>query len=192
MLKRLNWMWCVDRLGPDIPLTHWMLYFPNLGRWLCRRKFRQFEAGAELRPYAFAVCTSQISIGKNVVIRPGSKLFAGDTPGGDIVIEENVLMGSDVHIYCDNHRFDDVTRPIILQGSVPTKPVKICRGAWLGAGVILLPGVTIGENAVVGAGAVVTRDVPARTVAAGNPAKFVRYLGGLNQKAELRGENSTA
>lgn len=176
MFGRLLWMWQIDRLGPDLPLTHWMLQSKRLSNWLCRRKFRRFGSGAEFRPYAFAVCTAQITLGDRVVIRPGSKLFAGDTPGGEIVIEDDVLLGSDVHIYCDNHAFGDPSKPIIEQGSVPTRPVLICRGAWLGAAVIVLPGVIIGENAVIGAGAIVTRDIPPHSVAVGNPAKVIRTI----------------
>lgn len=56
------------------------------------------------------------------------------------------------------------------------KSVRIKQGAWLGANVTVLPGVTIGENAIVGAGAVVTKDVPAKTVVAGVPAKILRTI----------------
>jgi acetyltransferase-like isoleucine patch superfamily enzyme len=58
-----------------------------------------------------------------------------------------------------------------------SKPVKICDGAWLGARAMILKGVTIGEGAIVGAGSVVTKDVPAWTIVAGNPATIVRELG---------------
>ena len=56
-------------------------------------------------------------------------------------------------------------------------PIRIGDGAWIGAGAIILPGVSVGELAVVGAGSVVTRDVPARTVVAGNPARIIRQAG---------------
>jgi acetyltransferase-like isoleucine patch superfamily enzyme len=55
-------------------------------------------------------------------------------------------------------------------------PIRICRGAWIGARSIILKGVTIGEGAIVGAGSVVTRDVPAFTIVAGNPARILREL----------------
>jgi acetyltransferase-like isoleucine patch superfamily enzyme len=169
-------MWRALRLGPDVPLTHLLLHSKPMGRWLCRQKFHHFGEGAEFRPYAYAIRTDRIHIGARVVVRPGTMLFASETLGGDIVIEDDVLIGSGVHIYCDNHSFEDVSRPIIDQGDAPTRPVRICRGAWLGANAILLPGVTVGENAVVGAGAVVTRDVPPRRVAAGNPARVIRAI----------------
>lgn len=56
------------------------------------------------------------------------------------------------------------------------KPVVIKKNAWIGAGVTILPGVTIGENAIVGAAAVVTKDVPANTIVVGNPARIVRKV----------------
>ena len=61
-------------------------------------------------------------------------------------------------------------------GFVNTKPIKVCNDAWIGMNVIILKGVTIGEGAIVGAGSVVTKDVPAWTVVAGNPARVVKSL----------------
>ena len=57
-----------------------------------------------------------------------------------------------------------------------SKPIKICNDAWIGMNVIVLKGVTIGEGAIVGAGSVVTKDVPAWSVVAGNPACIIKYL----------------
>ena len=176
MFARLRWMWTTTRLGPDVFLTHWMLHFPSLALRLCRHRFARFGNGAAFRPYAFAVRTDHIHIGDNVVIRPGCFLMAGEEDNGLIVIEDDVLIGPGVHIYCDNHAFGVPDVPILRQGSRPSEPVTIKRGAWIGAQAILLPGVTIGENAVVGAGSVVRRDVSARNVAVGNPARAIRSI----------------
>lgn len=111
------------------------------------------------------------------MIRPGSMLFADNTEEGHITIEDEVEIGAGIHIYVNNHRFDRVDIPIKYQGYTLSQPVRIARGAWLGARVTLLPGVTIGENAVVGAGSVVTHDVPPRTVAIGVPARVIRSIG---------------
>lgn len=59
---------------------------------------------------------------------------------------------------------------------ITCKPIHICRRAWIGAGVTILPGVTVGENAVVGAGSVVMRDVEPDTIVAGNPAKVIKHI----------------
>jgi len=174
---RIRFWLSADRLGPDIPATHWKLHFPRAMRRICIRKFRQFGEGAEFRPGAYAICCSKISLGRRVVIRPGSMLFADPrADGAGIVIEDDVMLGSGVHIYVGNHRFEDVSRPIIDQGHSPSGQVTLRRGCWIGAGCIILPGVTIGENAVVGAGSVVANDIPARVVAVGSPARPVRQL----------------
>lgn len=171
------------RLGPDLPLTHWLLHSKRLGAWLCRWKFLGFGAHAEFRPFAFAANTHRISIGKNVIIRPGTSIAGPMDDGAELVIEDNVLIGPDVYIVCDNHSFADSSRPVGWQGGQLSESVFIRRGAWLGARVIVLPGVTIGENAVIGAGSVVTRSVPPRSVAVGNPARVIRTLDGPVQPA---------
>ena len=114
------------------------------------------------------------------MIRPSTFLFADPTNvGGGIVIEDDVLIGPGVHFYTNNHKFSDVTKPIIEQGyPLPTQKdsIVVRRGSWIGAGTVILPGVTIGKNAVVGAGSIVTRDVPDFTVVAGNPARILRRI----------------
>ena len=84
------------------------------------------------------------------------------------------MLGSGVHVYVGNHRFDDTSRPIIDQGHAVAQPVVLEQGCWIGANAIILPGVRVGRNAVVGAGSVVTRSVAAGVVAAGNPARVIR------------------
>lgn len=176
VLKRLVWYWKCDRLGPDIPMTHVFLYFKSTSRWICRRKFKSFGENAEFRPHAYAIHPSNISIGKNVIIHPGTMLFSDETKEGTIIIEDDVSIGSGVHFYVDNHRYDRVDIPIKYQGFYPSRPVRVCRGSWVGANAIVLLGVTIGQNAVVGAGAVVTRDVDPFTVVAGVPARIIRRI----------------
>jgi len=163
-----------DRLGPDIPLTHWRLHFKSSMRELCKRKFKHFGDDAEFRPGAYAVCCSTISLGRRVIVRPGSQLMA-DSHGG-ITIEDDVMMGAGVHIYVNNHRFDDAGIPIIDQGYYPSAPVVLKKGCWVGANAIILPGVEIGENSVVGAGSVVTKSIPQRVLAVGCPARVVREI----------------
>jgi len=178
MFKRLWWFWTCDRLGPDIPLTHFFLYFPKTARWICKKKFKSFGEGSQFRPFAYSHSPSKISIGKNVTIHPGTVLSGTslENESETITIEDDVAMGTGVHIYVSNHRYDITDIPIKHQGHYPVKPVRVCRGAWLGANVIILPGVTIGQNSVVGAGAIVTEDVEPFTVVAGNPARLIKNL----------------
>ena len=175
MLGRLSWYWKTNRLGPDMLSTYPLLFFPGCMRWVCRKKFRHFGEGAEFRPGAFATETQAISIGANVIIRQGTNIHASPYPQGSIDIEDDVLLGPGVHFYADNHVFADPARPIVDQG-FDTAPVRVCKGAWLGSNVVVLAGVTIGEHAVVGAGSIVTKDVPAWTLAVGNPARVIRDI----------------
>ncbi|MCB9159898.1 MAG: CatB-related O-acetyltransferase [Caldilineaceae bacterium] len=84
------------------------------------------------------------------------------------------MMAPDVTIVGENHRFDRLDLPMRLQGYQRFPPVRIEDDVWIGARAIILPGVTIGQGAIIGAGAVVTKDVPAYAVCAGNPARVLR------------------
>ncbi|MCW8310897.1 acyltransferase [Sphingobacterium sp. InxBP1] len=179
IIRKYRFCLKADRIGPDVPFTHWQLHFPVLMRKLCKNKFRSFSDSAQFRAGAYAIGCSQISIGDRVVIRPNTMLF-GETlisMEHSIIIEDDVMIGSGVHIYVNNHKFDDRNVPIIDQGYYPDQQVVLEKGCWIGANTIILPGVTIGENSVVGAGSVVTKSIPRHVVAAGNPAKILRNIG---------------
>ena len=190
MLLKLKFFLKAPRLGPDMPLTHVLLHSRKLGNWLCHNKFGSFAEGAEFRAGAYAVNTDRIHIGKKVVIRPGTMLFASQNGNiaRQITIGDYALIGAGVHIYVSNHCFNDPTTAIYHQGHDEVKPVSLGEGCWIGANAILLPGVQIGKNAVVGAGSVVTRNVPDYAVYAGNPARCIRQTtspAGLNSAPRL-------
>lgn len=90
---------------------------------------------------------------------------------GGITIEDHVLIGPRVNLVTENHPADPAERRSLM-----TKPIVIRRNAWIGANATILPGVTIGENAIVAAGAVVSKNVPANTVVGGVPAKFIKNI----------------
>jgi maltose O-acetyltransferase len=90
-----------------------------------------------------------------------------------ITIGDEVQIAPGVHLYTATHPVDATAR---RSGAEYALPITIEDGVWLGGGVIVCPGVTIGRNAVVGAGSVVTRNVPANVVAAGNPCRVARHL----------------
>lgn len=108
-----------------------------------------------------------LHIGKNVFINSHSMF----TDMGGIYLGDNVLIGPNVTIASVNHNLEPSIRH-----NLQLKSVYIHNNAWLGANVTVTPGVTIGENAVVGAGAVVTKDVPANCVVAGVPARFIKKI----------------
>lgn len=178
VFQRIKFWKETDRIGPDIPYTHWRLHFKSTMLKLCKEKFQHFDDTAEFRPGAYAICCSKISLGKRVVVRPSSMLFADPREGGaGIIIEDDVMMGSGIHLYVHSHRFDNPDVPIIDQGHYVSQEVVLKKGCWLGANIIILPGVTIGENAVIGAGSLVTKSIPPKVLAAGNPARVIRKIG---------------
>ena len=107
----------------------------------------------------------QLRIGEMVFINHSLCVSAA----AGIEIEDEVQIAPQVTILTVNHDLKDKT-------IVKCSPVYIKKNAWIGARAIILPGVTIGENAVVGAGSVVTKDVPANTVVVGNPAKVIKKI----------------
>jgi maltose O-acetyltransferase len=90
-----------------------------------------------------------------------------------VEIGDHGMVGPGVQIYTAAHPLDAESRD---QGWEETRPVTIGNSVWIGGSAILLPGVTIGDQSVIGAGAVVTKDVPARVVVAGNPARIIREI----------------
>ena len=106
-----------------------------------------------------------VHIGKNVTVMNGSLMMAA----GGLTIEDDVMIAANVQLITNNH--DPYDRPVIT-----CKPVKICKGAWVGAGSTILPGVTVGEYAIVGAATVVNKNVPPYGVVVGNPAKLIKKL----------------
>jgi len=90
---------------------------------------------------------------------------------GGITIEDDVLIAPKVSLITESHPLSPAERRALI-----VKPIVIKRNAWIGAGATILPGVTVGENAVVAAGAVVNKDVPANTAVAGVPAKVIKAL----------------
>lgn len=106
-------------------------------------------------------------IGKNVFINHDCSFL----DIGGITIEDEVLIGPKVSIITEDHPLNPAERKALT-----VKPVVIKRNAWVGAGAIILSGITVGENAVVAAGAVVNKDVSANTVVAGVPAKVIRMI----------------
>ncbi len=91
----------------------------------------------------------------------------------EVEIGNNVMMGPNVQIYTATHPIDAKSRNSWLEFA---KPVHIGNDVWLGGGVVVCPGVNIGDGAVIGAGSVVTKDIPKNVLAAGNPARVIRDI----------------
>ena len=106
-----------------------------------------------------------VKIGKNVTVMNGALMMSA----GGITLEDNVLIAANVQLISNNH--DPYDRYVIT-----CKPILIKEGAWVGAGATILPGVTVGKHAIIGANSVVSKDIPDYAVAVGCPAKVIKYL----------------
>jgi len=124
----------------------------------------------EIRPPLFVDYGSNITVGARTFIN--YNLTALDCVA--ITIGEDCQIGPNVQLLTPIHPIAPAPRRARIEAA---RPITIDNNVWLGGGVIVCPGVTIGENSVVGAGAVVTRDLPAGVVAVGNPARVIRVIG---------------
>ncbi len=111
----------------------------------------------------------ELEIGENFYANTGLTLL----DSGGVTIGQNVLIGPNVKIYTNNHPLNVEER---RQGFEIFKPVSIGNDVWIGGGSIICPGVNIGDNAVIAAGSVVTKDVAPDTLVGGNPAILIRTL----------------
>ena len=118
-----------------------------------------------------------IRVGKNVFVNHACEFM----DRGGITIGDDVLIGPKVNLVTINHPLDPTTRR-----STYCAPIVLEKGVWLSAAVTVMPGVTIGENAVVAANAVVTSDVPSNTVVGGIPARFIKHIGPAGSELDER------
>ncbi len=130
-----------------------------------------FGSDSDVRPPFYCDYGSQIRIGARTFVNFG--LVALDP--APITIGCDVQIGPNVQLLTPTHPIDPDLRRDKWEGA---SPIDIADNVWLGGGVIVLPGVSIAENSVVGAGSVVSRDVPAGVVVVGNPARVVREVSG--------------
>lgn len=144
---------------------------------------RRMRFAKKLR-YFFAkhICRvgKNVNIEKNAFFTP--ELIIGDNSGigvdcevyGPVTIGDNVMMGPEVVIFTSDHEFSKIDIPMMEQGSKPVEPVSIGDDCWIGRRVMIMPGVHIGNGCVIGAGAVVTKDIPPYSVAGGVPARVLK------------------
>jgi maltose O-acetyltransferase len=140
----------------------------------------------------FASCGANVNVEHGASFAPAADVSIGDNSGigldafvlGPVFIGRNVMMGPNCTILGLNHEFGQLDRPMLEQGSGPPRPPIIEDDVWIGANVTILPGRRIGTGAVVGAGAVVTSDVPAWSIVGGNPARVLQMRKAMRPCAE--------
>lgn len=120
---------------------------------------------SRVMPPMTVVRGNKVKIGRNVVVMNNALFMAA----GGITIEDNAMVAANAQLISNNHDLYD-------HAVLTCKPVLLKRNCWIGAGATILPGVTVGVNAVVAAGAVVTKNVEDNTVVGGNPAKVIKRL----------------
>ena len=128
---------------------------------------QELDEGFGLFPPFYTDCGRNIHIEKKVFINSGCKF----QDQGGVYIGENSLIGHNVILATLNHDMDPYHR-----ADLHPKPIHIGKRVWIGSGSMILPGITIGDNSIVGAGSVVTKDVPPNVIVAGNPAKFIKNI----------------
>ena len=152
-----------------------ILYFINnkyntpseLRRWMSLLIHQELDEGFGLFPPFFTDCGKNIHLGKNVFINAGCRF----QDQGGIYIGDGTFIGHNVILATLNHDLNPNTR-----ADMYPKPIHIGKKVWIGAGAIVLPGVSIGDNSVIAAGSVVTKNVPENVVYGGNPAKFIKKI----------------
>ncbi|MDP9268920.1 MAG: acyltransferase [Acidobacteriota bacterium] len=167
--------------------------------WMIGRRVASWGKRSRIRPPATVVGPGGIQVGDNVLIREYSWLnskgrrsdggpslvigsgtyigrFAHINAWQQVVLEDHVLIADRVYISDADHNFGDRDLPIVQQGDSFKGAVLLRSGCWIGIGAVILPGVTVGRNAIVGANAVVTKDVPDYTIVAGIPAVRIREI----------------
>lgn len=160
-------------------------------RMVAKRLFRAYNKTTEEESAVREKIKKQPfrNVGKNVFIEPdficemGNNISIGDDTFfnfgciifdmGEVTIGKNVMFGPRVGIYTTNHAFDPAER---IQNIVVSKPIYIGDRVWVAADVKILQGVTIGDDSIIGAGSVVTHDIPAGVIAAGNPCRVLRKI----------------
>lgn len=154
-----------------LPISYrpYALFSKQIRYWICK--------------HLFSECGKNVNIEHGADIGTGRHIKIGDNSGigvncwvrGPVEIGKDVMMGPEVIILTYNHRYDRLDIPMRLQGHMPAKKVVIEDDVWIGTRAIILPGVHIGKGSIIGAGAVVTKDVPPYAIVAGNPARIIKY-----------------
>jgi len=181
--KRACWYAFYYGFAQHLPASYRFQPLGKFAKWcramVCKRLFRFCGERVNVEQGANFYTGWEIDIGD------GSSLGIGCMVPYNLKVGKDVMMGPYVVIIGDSHQFDNLDIPMRLQGMREYPPVKIEDDVWIGTRAIILPGVRIGKGAIIGAGAVITKDIPPYAVCVGNPARIIRYRDGSStQKLE--------
>jgi len=160
--------YCFARYLPSSYAPVWGKISNAVRIFLCKRIFKKAGRISTIDRMAY------FGNGKDVEIGDFSGIGERNVIPHNIIIGKYVMMAPDVHILTNNHKFSDITVPMCTQGYEITSPTIIEDDVWIGLRAILTPGHHIGKGSIIGAGAVVTKDVQTYTIVGGNPAKIIK------------------
>ena len=167
------------RIAPDVKLGKDVRIYAFVNLYGC-------EIADESRVGTFVEIQKGARVGKRVKVSSHSFICEG------VTIEDDVFVGHNVSFINDKYPRSTADGKLQTEADWRCTPTLVKRGASIGSGATLLCGITIGERAVVGAGSVVTKDVPAGAIVAGNPARVLRWISGQRQKADAAVEGTPA
>ncbi|RIK30587.1 MAG: acetyltransferase [Anaerolineae bacterium] len=183
-LKRSFWYAFYYFFAQHLPASYRFQPLGKFAKWCravaCKRLFR--------------ACGQRVNVEKGANFYTGWEIELGDDSSlgidcmipYDLKVGKDVMMGPYVVIVGENHNSSSREIPMRLQGYKKYSPVRIEDDVWIGARATILPGVTIGKGAIIGASAVVTKDVPPYAICAGNPARVIKYRDGQRLETERK------
>lgn len=157
------------KLADILPMNDGLI---NLGQRHIRSFFASMflaKSGVNIDIQKYTRFSHFCELGNNSGIGEGSRLY------GKVLIGDDVMMGPQCWIYTQNHEFRYLDKPMRQQGPQREEPVVIGNDVWIGSRVTILPGVHVGNGVIIGAGAVVSKDVPDYAIVGGNPARILKY-----------------
>jgi len=157
------------KLADILPMNDGLI---NLGQRHIRSFFASMflaKSGVNIDIQKYTRFSHFCELGNNSGIGEGSRLY------GKVLIGDDVMMGPQCWIYTQNHEFSYLDKPMRQQGPQREEPVVIGNDVWIGSRVTILPGVHVGNGVIIGAGAVVSKDVPDYAIVGGNPARILKY-----------------
>ncbi len=159
-------------IGMRLPHSFWPggMIFSEIRRWLLIGMGCKVGRRCEIEPHVDVGFRPQLVIGDRCQINQNTQIKTA-VIGNDVMIAPGVVFLDRMHC------FDRLDIPMARQGETKRKPVIVEDDVWIGQNAILMPGVRVGRGAIVGAGAVVTKDVPSMAIVAGVPARVIRYRG---------------
>jgi len=153
----------------NLPHSRYYKGFNGIRVWYMKRVLKIHSGGQNsfFENGVYIGSAEGISIGENTQINENVFLQK-------VQIGKNCLIAPNAVILSESHEYSSTTEPIRTQGNKPSRKVIIHENTWIGRSTIILPGIQIGANSIIGAGSIVTKDIPSNSIAAGNPCRVIK------------------